>query len=107
VSPAIPLDLAKPRDLVATINRGPSFDSQKHKQAIRPYDQSPGQNHHDATQEVPPDLKRSATHHNSPLTEHASSSNGDKMRAHPAKRAKKDKGSIFIPKKPNKVGSVP
>jgi hypothetical protein len=51
-------------------------------------------------QESPVDHKMPAMGHN---PEDASTSNEERVRAPPAKRPKKDKANIFIPKKPNKV----
>jgi hypothetical protein len=51
-------------------------------------------------QESPVDHKMPAMGHN---PEDASTSNEERVRAPPAKRSKKDKANIFIPKKPNKV----
>lgn len=103
--PAIPLDLAKPHDLVATINRGPSLESapsHKHQQGIsvKQDDQSSRNAYHVATdnQKSPVDHKMPAMGHNPEDV-----ANEERARAPPAKRPKKDKANIFIPKKPNKV----
>ena|ERR1700734_3475661 len=114
--PTVPLDLAKPRDLVASINRGPSVELpplQTHKQTngVKQNDQFARDIHQGVTdrQDPPTGHKRPATEHNLQLPGHASTSNGGKARAHPppAKRPKKEKASIFMPKKPNKVRLVP
>ena len=100
VSPVIPLDLARPRDLVATLNRGPSLESASQKDKLD--DQPSGNTHRDATDKQEPlaDYKRPPMGHN---LAHASTSSDEKARAPPTKRPKKDKANIFIPKKPNKV----
>jgi senataxin len=113
VSHPVPSDLAKPRDLVAIVNHGPSFGfppSQKTKQISAEYNDQSSRDTHDVTdtQEPPTGQKRPATGDTSQLTGHASTSNGENPRMHPppAKRPKKDKASIFIPKKPNRVRSL-
>jgi len=101
VGPAIPLDLVKPRDLVATVNRGPSMESapsHKHKQGISMKQDDQSSRNVIDKQESPVDHKMPAM---GPNPEDASTSNEE--RRAPAKRPKKDKANIFIPKKPNKV----
>jgi hypothetical protein len=114
--PAIPSDLAKPRDLAATIYHGPSVESplsQKHKaNGVGQNERSLSVAHGDVPgiQEPPTGQKRPATGDNiSQLPVHPSTSNGEKAKGHPppTKRPKKEKTSIFMPKKPNKVGPVP
>jgi len=96
--------------ILATINRGPPTEpppSQKHKPAngAKQNDQSPRNTHSDIPRQEPlADHKRPATGYNLQLPGHASTANSEKARDHPppAKRPKKEKASIFMPKKPNK-----
>lgn len=105
-TPALPMDLAKPRDLMAAINcaSGESPRSQKPMENGTAQD---NQSSHVAVHGVnrqgsQSGQKRPAMGHQ--ITE-ASLSRVDKVRPGPppAKRQKKDPTSIFIPKKHNKV----
>ena len=114
VSLPLPLDLAKPRDLVATVNRGlsstfPSPPKPKRPPSIQQNDRTFEYTNDDApdAQEPPVGQQWSVIGPTS-QTGHDSMENGGKVRTHPpVKRPKKDKTSIFIPKKPNKVRPFP
>jgi senataxin len=110
--PPLPSDLVKPRDLMSAVNSGssaePSRPQKPKKENVTTQD---NQSVLDVavdkidTQESQSGQKRPAMEHH--LTQ-ASLLHGEKAKPErpPAKRQKKDKGSIFIPKKHNKVRQV-
>jgi senataxin len=108
VSLPLPLDLAKPRDLVAAVNRGPSSAFPSHSKPEQPTSIQQNDRTSEYTNDDAPDAQELPVGHERPPTSQTgrdSMENGGKARTHPpVKRPKKDKASIFIPKKPNKVG---
>ena len=104
-----PLDLATPRDLMSNVNKTPTMTD--HAKTIQaPQDvalqSSMAAGTGSLAEEASMGQKRPADHEAAEQPQ-ASTSNESlpKPAPPPAKRQKKDKGSIFIPKKPNKVRS--
>lgn len=107
----LPLDLAMPRDLMKNLSIGSAAQIPESQTMQAPHGpeakagDSAAKLMLDKQDLAPTGQKRPADHDPAPQQAQSSTSNGDrpKLVPPPAKRQKKDKGSIFIPKKPNKV----
>lgn len=105
---ALPPDLAKPRELVATANKKPSLEVPRPEKDNSELQNKPHSEIMQSTgseRQIPTTGQKRPAPSHAPLQDYPTTSDKPQPRP-PIKRQKKDKGNIFIPKKPNKVRLV-